>query len=147
GRATNEQRQPRGESSPLSGGIPRLRLAPARYVPALAVRHWRCRTDCAQVDRSTPRGGTKLVAGFAARPDGVRQLSVSTLVVLRRQRTPDQPRLADRGWIGKRERLRAALVPGNRSRLRQGYPVQTPIAGESLDELQRRRASGVKGCL
>ena len=50
-------------------------------------------------------------------PDRVRQLSVSILVVFRRQRTPDQPGLADRGWIVARKRLRGTLVFGNRRRL------------------------------
>jgi hypothetical protein len=82
-----------------------------------------------------------------AGPDGVRQLSVSIAVLFCRQRDPGQPGLADRGRIVTPRGLRTAPVCGNRRRLRHGYPVQTLVAGEGLDELQRRRVSGVKGSL
>ena len=71
------------------------------------------------VDRSTLRRRTKLVAGVALGSDGIRQLSVSIAVVFCRQRTSDQPGLADRRWIVARKRLRGTVVFGNRRRLRR----------------------------
>ena len=49
------------------------------------------------MDRPAPRGRPKLVAGAAAGTHGLRQLTVSILVVVRRQLAPDQPGLPDRG--------------------------------------------------
>ena len=93
----------RSESSSISIVLPCLRLASARYVVALALRHWRRGTRCDRVDRSTLRCRTKLVAGVAVGPDRLRQLSLSIAVVLRRQRPSDQSRLAHRGWLVKRQ--------------------------------------------
>ena len=85
--------------SSISIELPCLWLASARYFVALALRHWRRRTGGDHVDRSTFRRRTKLVAGVALGPDGLRQLSLSIAVILRRQRPSDQPRLAHRGWL------------------------------------------------
>ena len=87
------------ESSSISIVLPCLWLAFACYVVALALRHWRRGTSCDRVDRSTVRRRTKLVAGVALGPDGLRQLSLSIAVVVRGQRSFDQPRLAHRGWL------------------------------------------------
>ena len=45
------------------------------------------------------------MAGLAAGPNWVRQLSVSIAIIFRRQRTSDQPGLADRGRVRGRLRL------------------------------------------
>src|SRR4029453_354244 len=113
GRRANERRQPPDESSPVSGAIPRLRRASTCYVVALVVRHWRCGAGCVGVDRSTPRRWPKLGAGAAVGPDRVRELSVSIHVVFRRQRTLDQPGLANRGWVITGKRLAGTPVLRN----------------------------------
>ena len=92
-----------GRTSSISIVLPCFRVASARYVVALALRHRRRRTGCDRVDRSTLRCRTKLVAGVALGPDGLRQLSLSIAVVVRGQRPSDQPRLAHRGWLVKRQ--------------------------------------------
>ena len=79
----------RPESSSISIVLPSLWLASACYVVALALRHWRRGTKSDRVDRSTLRCRTKLVAGVAPGPDGLRQLSVSIAVILCGQRPFD----------------------------------------------------------
>jgi 4-alpha-glucanotransferase len=57
------------------------------------------------VDRSTSRSRAKLVAVVAVGTDGLRQLSVSIPVILRRQRTSDQPDwLIDDGLLSANDR-------------------------------------------
>ena len=127
-------------AAPIPAGISRLRLAAARHVAALALRHWRCGARRAGMDRSSRRGRSKLVAGAAARSHRVWQLAVSIPVVLRRQRAADQSGLADRGWTVAGERLSGPLVPTKQDRLRRRDSFQAPAAREGLDQLQRRRA-------
>src|SRR4029450_2196639 len=94
-----DDRRDASESASIPIELPCLWLASARYVVAYALWHWRRRTSCDRVDRSTLRRRTKLVAGVALGPDGLRQLSLSIAVILCWQRASDQPRLAHRGWL------------------------------------------------
>src|SRR4029077_12641722 len=97
-RCADEQRHVARYSS-ISTELPCLWLASARHIVAHALRNWRRGTDCDRVDRSTLRRGTKLVAGVAPGPNGLRQFSLSIAVVVRGQRSFDYPRLAHRGWL------------------------------------------------
>src|SRR6266566_8216167 len=95
-RCADEHRQP-SESASVPIILSRLWFASARYVLALALRHWRRGASCDRVDRSTLRSWTKLVASAALGPDGLRQLSLSSVVILCRKRPSHQPGLANRG--------------------------------------------------
>src|SRR5208337_5259426 len=113
----HERQQVHNESSPVSAGLPRFGRAAARHVAALALRHRRSGAGRAGVGRPTPRGGSNVVAGAAAGPDGVRQLTVSVALVLRRQRPPDQPGPPHRGWTLAPGRLGGAILLGEFHRL------------------------------
>ena len=70
----------------------------------------------AWVDRLA-RAGQSWWQALPLGPDRVRQLAVSTLVLLRGQRPPDQPRPAGPGRPPPGERPRRGVVPGGRGRL------------------------------
>src|SRR2546429_7321805 len=84
-RCADEQRQP-SESASVPIILSRLWFASAPYVLAVALRYWRRGTSCDRVDRSTLRSRAKLVADVALGSDGLRQLSVSSVVILCRKR-------------------------------------------------------------
>src|ERR1700722_7494624 len=100
---------------------PRFWFAAARNLTALALWRGRFWTSRARLDRSAGCSRPKLVAVIAAWTDRLRQLTISTLVLARRQRAPGQSRLADGGWSSSVQRLPEPIVPGNRSRLQRRY--------------------------
>src|SRR4029450_5351195 len=95
------------------------------------------------MDRLPARSRSKLVAGAAGGSYGVRRLAVSSPVVVCRQRTPDEPGLADRRRSVAGKRLSKPLIPGNCGRLRRRHRVQTWVARNALDPLQLRGAPGL----
>ena len=131
-----------GESSPVSGRIPRLGLLlhvtslPSPYgigdVGPGAVK-WidRLREAGQSWWQALPLGPT----GYGNSPyQSLSSFAGNGLLI-----SPDW--LIEDGLL-TRQRLRATLVSGDRRRLRHGYPVQTPVAGESLEELQRGASPG-----
>ena len=113
-----------------------------RHVAALAVWDRRRGPGGRGVGRPAARGGTTLVAGAALGPHWLWRLTVSIPVVVRRQRAPDQPRLADRGRTGASSRLRRWLVFAHDRRLRRRQALQVRAARGGMEELRCRRAIG-----
>ncbi len=87
----------------------------------------------AGMGRPPPRGEAKLVAGAAVGSHGVRQLSLSVAVVLRRQRASDQSGRPDRGRIAASKRLPGQLFLGISYRLQRRYRIQAPPPRNGLD--------------
>src|SRR5580704_14905850 len=85
------------ERSAVPPGTPGFRIVVACDVSTLALRNRRSRAIGVFLDRSTSRCRPGMVAGVAARPDRLRQLTVSISIVVCRQRLVDQSGCADRG--------------------------------------------------
>src|SRR5262249_19804984 len=86
--------------------VPNFRSVVARNVAAISLRDRRRRPSCVFVARSASLRRSKLVAGFAVGSNGLRQLALPGIILVRRQRTDRQSRLFDRRWIAQRRGLR-----------------------------------------
>src|SRR5262249_55710296 len=144
--------RPRSSSTPPSApwheraavfrGVPGVRRPAPRHVAAFAVRDRRRGSGGHGVGGPAARGSAEMVAGPAPGPDRLWRLTLSILVLVRRQRAADQPRLAGRGRTAGRGRLPERLVLAHHHRLRDGQELQVRAAGEGMEELRPRRATG-----